>query len=146
MARLYLEKSIQIDAPAARVWNVLTDAGLTRQWIRQWWPDLEVLESSWRLGDPVLWRVAGGAVGARGEIWAIQPPVRLTFGFQAIKPAFPPHQEQITYRLTERAGRTHLQVMVGDFGDTPEHERCYPGAVDSWDRSLPKIKELSEKR
>ena len=146
MPRLYLEKSIQIDVPAARVWNVLTDSAVSREWIRQGWPELQLLESRWQLGDPVLWRTVSGAVAARGTIWAIQPPVRLTFNFQLDRPGATPREEQVTYRLTERLGRTHLQVTVGDFGDSPEHERCYPAAVESWDRSLPKIKELAEKR
>ena len=145
MPRLYLEKSIEINAPAARVWNVLTDPALSRQWIHKWWPELQVLESDWQLGDSVLWRISSGAVAARGTIWAVQPPVRLTFGFQVDRPGAPPREEQVTYRLAERVGRTRLSVTVGDFGDSPEHERCYPGAVESWDRSLPKIKELSEK-
>ena len=104
-----------------------------------------MLESEWQLGDPVLWRLTSGAVGARGNISAIQPPVRLTYEFQVDDPGSPSRQELVTYRLAERAGRTRLSVTVGDFGDTPEHEECLPDAEDSWDRSLPKIKELSEK-
>ena len=54
-------------------------------------------------------------------------------------------QENLAYRLEERGGHTKLSVSVRDFEETPEHELCYPGAVESWDESVPTIKELAEK-
>jgi hypothetical protein len=53
-------------------------------------------------------------------------------------------QEELTYRFEKHAGSTKLSVSVGDFGDTPEHELCYPGAQEAWKMSLLKIKELAE--
>ena len=142
MVRRLVEKSIHIDAPAAKVWKVLTEPGLTRQWARQCWPGVERIESDWRLGDPVVWRAPGGAVGALGRISAIQRPVRLTV--EVRDPAVPEGEQQVTYRLNERLGHTQLSVTVGDFADEPAATQP-AGAGERWDRSLPKIKELSEK-
>lgn len=49
-------------------------------------------------------------------------------------------QQDLTYRLKERGGRTELSVSVGEFD-----RDCYPGALEAWNRSLPKIKQLAEK-
>jgi hypothetical protein len=53
-------------------------------------------------------------------------------------------QEDLNYKIEDLDGRSVLVVSLGDFGDTPEHEMCYSGAVESWDKALPKIKELEE--
>lgn len=75
---------------------------------------------------------------------AAEPHKTLSFSFKVNDPTSS-KQENLTYRLEEREGKTKLSVLVGDFGDTPEHEQCYPGAVEAWNRFLPKIKELAEK-
>jgi hypothetical protein len=53
-------------------------------------------------------------------------------------------QEDLNYKIEDLDGRSVLVVSMGDVGDTPEPERCYSGAVESWDKALPKIKELAE--
>ncbi len=145
MVRQLVEKSIQIDAPASKVWRVLTEPVWTREWIRQWWPEVERIESDWRLGDQVVLRGRSGDVGALGEISAIDRPVRLTLRVQ-LQRAPSPRDQQVTYRLDERWGHTQLRVTVGDFDeDAPADEGSPLGAAAGWDRCLPKIKELSEK-
>jgi uncharacterized protein YndB with AHSA1/START domain len=144
MRKLFVEKSIEINAPASRVWEVLTNPDLTKAWIKQWWPDLRILESDWKSGSPMLWRLADGIIGAEGTVSMVEPYTMLRFSFKVNDPTTS-KQEDLTYRLEERDGQTKLSVSVGDFGDTLEHELCYPGAVEAWNRSLPKIKELAEK-
>lgn len=144
MRRLFIEKAIIIDAHISEVWKVLTDPQLSKQWIQEWWPELETLESDWRPGSPVVWKLKDGQTGADGKVTIADPYTMLSFSFRANEPNTD-KQEIITYKLEERENHTYLLVTVGDFGDTPDHELCYPGAVESWDRSLPKIKALSEK-
>ena len=50
MGKLFVEKAIEIHAPASKVWDVLTNPALTREWIKEWWPDLVILESDWNGG------------------------------------------------------------------------------------------------
>lgn len=139
---LYVEKSIMIDAAASKVWRALTDSKLTRQWIETWWADV-VLRSDWNPGDPVVWRMTDGEIGAQGTVAQASPPALLRFTFRVNMPGSA-KEEVIAYHLQESDGRTTLSVSIGDFGDTPEHEQCYPGTVEAWDLSLPKIKELAE--
>jgi hypothetical protein len=40
-------------------------------------------------------------------------------------------QEDLNYKIEDLDGRSVLVVSMGDFGDTPEHEMCYSGAVES---------------
>lgn len=144
MAKLFVEKAIEIHAPAFKVWEVMTNPTITREWIREWWPDLVTLESDWKAGSPMLWKLPDGIIGAEGTISVVEPYTTLRFSFKANDPTST-KREELTYSLEERDGHTKLSVSVGDFGDTPEHELCYPGAVEAWNRSLPKIKELAEK-
>jgi len=144
MKKLFVEKSVDINAPASEVWEVLTNPILSKEWIKEWWPDFEILESDWKEGSPVIWKIKGAKIGSEGKVTTVQPPTNLQFSFQVNDPSKPPYQEKVIYQLSEQDGHTHLLVSVGDFGDTPEHELCYPGAVESWDKSLPKIKGLAE--
>jgi hypothetical protein len=89
----------------------------------------------------MLWKVADGIIGAEGTVSVVEPYAMLRFSYKVNDPTTS-KQEDLTYRLEERDGHTQLSVLVGDFGDTPEHELCYPGAVESrdlWDvlTSLP---------
>ena len=92
----------------------------------------------------MLWKLADGTAGAEGNVSAVEPPRLLRYSFKANDPKRS-KQENLTFRLDEFDGRSKLSVSVGDFGDTPEHEACYPGAVEAWDRSLPRIKDLAER-
>lgn len=144
MPKLFVEKSVDIKAPAARVWRVLTDPQVTKKWIRSWWPDIVSLDSDWEVGSTVLWKVAKDKVGAAGTVTLSEPEKMLRYGFKINQPESD-KQEIITYKLEERNGTTRFSVWVGDFGDSEEHQECYPGALESWEKSLSKIKELSEK-
>lgn len=139
---LFVNNTIIMNATASRVWQVLTGPELSKEWIKQWWPEFDRLESDWRLGSTVLWRTLDGDVGAKGIVTEVKP-------FTSLKFTFKPHSnvsnmDKIAYELHEKGGFTTLHVSVGDFADSPLHEQCYKGAIESWDKSLPKIKELSE--
>jgi uncharacterized protein YndB with AHSA1/START domain len=142
VAPMILHTSIEIDAPAPKVWEVLTAPDLTVKWIRKWWPELKRLESTWEVDSLVEWRLADGTIGARGKVTKAEPHSELRYTFK-IQDRGTSH-EDVLYTLEEKEGRTRLPVTIVDFGDSPEHEVCYPGAVESWNRSLPKIRELAE--
>lgn len=139
---LFVNNTIIMNAPASRVWEVLTGPELSKEWIRQWWPEFDVLVSDWRLGSQVYWRTNDGSIGAKGIVTEVKPFTSLKFTFKPQSPES--NTDRITYELHEKGGFTTLYVSVGDFADTPLHEQCYQGALESWDKSLPKIKELSE--
>ncbi len=142
MPKLFVEKSIEINAPASKVWEVLTKPDLIKEWVKEWWPDFVTLESDWKLGSPMHWKIATGAIAAEGKITAIKPCSLLSFSFKGGAPK--PVNE--TFRLEEQGGRTMFMVSIGDFGDDPTMESYFLKATENWDRYfLPRIKELAER-
>jgi uncharacterized protein YndB with AHSA1/START domain len=143
MPKLFVQKSIEINASASKIWEVLTNSEMAKKWIKEFWTDFGSLESDWKLGSPVLWKVSNGKIGAEGNVSIAEPYTMLQFSFKVNDtPVF--KQEDLNYKIEDLDGRSVLVVSMGDFGDTPEHEMCYSGAVESWDKALPKIKELAE--
>ena len=144
MPKLFVEQSIEIQAPVSKVWDVMTNPLHTKEWIKEWWPDFAVLEAEWKVGSPMRWKIVDGIIGAEGTVSVVEPFTMLRFSFHVNDPTMS-KQEEITYKFERNDGGTKLWVSVGDFGDTPEHELCYPGAQEAWKMSLPKIKALAER-
>jgi uncharacterized protein YndB with AHSA1/START domain len=145
MAQLQVEKSIVIHASAQRIWEVLTNPLLSFEWIQTWWPEVQTLESSWRYGDPVVWKLNNVDVAARGTVLNSHPYRELQFTFRVNDPQGSARTENISYELEQGKGLFLLHVKVGNFSDSPEQEACYAGAVDSWNKALPKIREVAER-
>lgn len=143
MKELYIEKSIEIEAPAGHVWKILTDPNISREWIRTWWYDFDVLESDWRQGSPVLWKLCNGDTAAEGIIVLAEPYWELVFNCNALETDFE-KQEIFSFKLREIEDITLLAVKIGNFADSADHEACFPISVENWDRSLAKIKSLAE--
>ena len=63
MPKLFVEKTIEINAPASKVWDVLTNPEHTGEWAPEFSGGTEFrIESNWKLGSPVLWRGQDGNV------------------------------------------------------------------------------------
>ena len=145
MAPLLVEKSIVIHSSAKNIWEVLTDPTLSYQWVQTWWPEVQTIESTWRYGDPVLWKLNNGETGARGTVTNSHPYRELQFTFRLTDSEGVPKTEQIQYELEQGQGLILLHVKVGNFGDTREQELRYAAAVESWHKALPKIRDLAER-
>jgi len=53
--KLFVNKTIEINAPASKVWNVLTRREYTDQWALEFTGGVEFhIESDWKLGSTVL--------------------------------------------------------------------------------------------
>ena len=137
MKKLIVEKSIEIDAPASKVWEALTKPDLSKQWIEQFWPGFGALESDWKRGSPMRWKTANGKIDLEGKIIAIEPEKMIRYSFTM-------PQDLVTLTLDEQNGQTVLAVTHGDFTQKPDSEECYLGALAGWEMNLPKIKELAE--
>jgi uncharacterized protein YndB with AHSA1/START domain len=143
MSQLFVEESIEIDAPTYQVWEVLTNPDLTCEWARTWWPDLVSVESSWQRDSAVDWKIGDEVIAATGVVTASKERELLQYTFK-VADASIKKQETVTCSLQEVGGMTQLSVRVGNFADSAEHKQCYPGAVESWKKSLLKIKSLAE--
>ena len=149
MPKLFVEKTIEINAPAAKVWDVLTRREYTGEWEPEFAGGAEfAIESDWKPGSPVLWKDQNGNVIVEGNVTAVEPNRFLRFSVFDVRGERPPVTEEdgITYELTERNGKTTLRLLQGDFSMMVEGEKYQRLSAEVWDRVLPKIKELAEKR
>ena len=148
MEKLFVEKSIKINAPASRVWDALTRPEFTDQWALEFSGGAEFhIESDWKLGSPVLWKGQDGSVIVQGNVTALELNKFLRFTVFDVRGEKPPVTEEdgITYELTEQNGKTLLRLSQGDFSVMAEGEKYHRLSAEVWDRVLPKVKELAEK-
>jgi uncharacterized protein YndB with AHSA1/START domain len=147
MTKLIAEKSIEIAAPASKVWAVLTARSGE-------WSDLfgakGPVESDWKVGSDVLWRNAEGAVYVSGRVLSCEPAKLLRFSVRSTQREMQPLSGKAeddvtqTYALAEHGGRTTLSVAHGDFRNLAKGEEIYPAVMAGWDTLLAKFKELAE--
>jgi len=147
MAPLVVDQSIEIKAPATKVWDVLTKPQFTKQWAKYFGGFKGNLESDWKLGSPVLWKENDGKVVVEGSVSAVYPGKMLrftVFDSQMDRPMVS-DTDGITYTLVGNNGSTLLFVRQGDFGGMENGEAYYDATIDTWKKVLPKVKELAEK-
>ena len=149
MSKLFVDKSIEIDAPVSKVWEVLT----ARRYTSNWAPEFSggsplLIESDWKLGNPVVWKDAEDRTIVEGTVTALDPPKLLRFTVFDVRSERPPVKEEdgITFELSEKDDKTRLHVLQGDFSAMPDGEKYRDLSAEIWDRVLLKVKELAELR
>ena len=148
MEKLFVNKTIEINAPASIVWQALTEREYTDHWALEFTGGAEFhIESDWNPGSPVLWTGQDGSVIVQGNVAALEPQKFLRFTVFDVRGEKPPVTEEdgITYELTEQNGKTLLQISQGDFSAMAEGEKYRNLSAEIWDRVLTKVKELAEK-
>ena len=151
MTNLYIEASIEIDAPASSVWAVLTSPELNSQWSGLLGAK-GAIDTDWHPGSPVKWRNADGDVYVNGRVLTVEPGKLLRFSARSTNPALQPMSgldaDDIThtYALLEQAGHTTFSITHGDFSKLANGEAILPKAKTVWDQVLPRIKELAEEK
>ena len=128
-----------IDAPAARVWEVLTSP----EKLKELWFGAEV-ESDWQVGSPITWtgEWEGKPYQDKGEILAIEPGrlLKLThFSPLTGQPDVPENYHTLTYELT---GDTHLKLSQDN--NAGEEEAKHSQGM--WEMLVAKVKEAAEAR
>lgn len=148
MPKLFVQRTIEIKAPAHKVWEVLTEPKKTAVWAREFssgGPEFHI-ESDWQVGTLVLWKGQDGVVIVEGAVTALEPNKLLRFTVFDVRnprPSVTP-EDGITYRLLEHDGVTMLRLTHGDFSVLPDGEKYCRMSAETWDRVLPKVKELAE--
>ncbi len=144
MARL-ITNSIQIQAPADRVWNALVNPSETRKYMF----GCEAV-SDWQQGSPLNWQCEFEnrmKVFVTGQVLAIRPGTHLaytTFDPSSALENIPGNYLTVTYDLQEEGpGITRLTVTQGDYdivadGDQ-RYEEAYNGG-EGWSPILRLIK------
>lgn len=147
--RLIAEKAIEINAPASRVWTVLTNPQFNEKWAALF-AAKGPIDSDWKLGSKVLWRNAEDQVYVTGTVIALEPNRLLRFTVRSTTKEMQPlsgrDEDDITqtYALAEQDGHTTLSIAHGDFSKLANGDKILPAVVTGWDKLLALIKELAE--
>lgn len=146
MAPLVINKSILINAPASKVWKVLTRPEFTKQYMF----GCEV-DSKWEEGSTVEWKGIQDqkeTVFVKGKVIQIRPEEMVTYSTfdpQGGLPDIPENYLSVTYQLAiKEADQTLLTVTQGNFSEVTEGPDRFSDAEKGWEATLPDIKYIAE--
>ena len=136
-----VDKSVDINAKPAKVWEVITDPKYTKQWAEAFMAGIYV-ESDWNKGSEVMWKGADGNTFVKGIVLTNNKEKALEVGFYDDASMTNPDQigkYRERFELSEIASGTRLKVHSGPVSkqDSLEH-----GTL--WDDALGRIKKLAE--
>jgi uncharacterized protein YndB with AHSA1/START domain len=148
MEKLIITNIIQINAPAAKVWNALVNPEETKKYMF----GCETI-SEWKPGSALLWKMlyeGKDFIAVKGNIVEIQPAKFLSY--TVIDPNstiadIPENYLTVTYALEEKNGATTLTVTQGDYNIVAEGEKRYKESYNNgegWNPILVEIKKLVE--
>ncbi len=143
MADTTIRKTISIDAPAGKVWEVLLEPEFTRKWGGEFMEGCYV-ESDWSPGSEVIWKDGDGTPFVVGVVDELEPESLLVVRFYddvSSRPPDPPGDFTETYALSEDGGGTTLSI-INEMGHVDRE--TVSSASLLWDKALLKIKQLSE--
>jgi uncharacterized protein YndB with AHSA1/START domain len=142
MASFVARADIDIAAPAAQVWEALTDPEV----IAQYFFGTRV-ETDWQVGSPIFWRgeYEGKQYEDKGEIVDVVPGRRLThthFSPLTGLPDRPENYHTVTYELEDLGASSRVSLSQDNNADATETER----AVQTWSQVLDGLKAKVEQR
>jgi uncharacterized protein YndB with AHSA1/START domain len=142
MGSLTAENSVEINAPAAKVWDVLVKPGFIRQWdeVPEGYGDDPL-----NMGSEMAWESEGGKI-VKLVVIEYEPLELLQLSLfnssWTVQPA--PGEITYTYTLTETDGSTQLTIQVGDFSILPDGQDYYDASLEFVKDAAIKIKQLAE--
>jgi uncharacterized protein YndB with AHSA1/START domain len=145
---LEIKNSININASAAKVWDVLTNPAQTKKYMF----GCETV-SDWKAGSPLLWQAfyeGKNTVFVKGNIVSIDPNKKLaytTFDPNSSMEDIPENYLTVTYELSEQNGQTAFTVTQGNYATVAEGERRYKEAYNNgegWNPIMIEIKKTAE--
>jgi uncharacterized protein YndB with AHSA1/START domain len=132
---------ITIDAPAERVWSVLTD----RDAIKEFMFGTDVV-TDWVVGSPIVWKGVwqGKDYEDKGVILELEPGRRLVhthFSPLSGQPDSPENYHTLTWTLEGGAGETHLTLSQDNNSSAEEAEH----SKGMWDSLVSDVKAIAER-
>jgi uncharacterized protein YndB with AHSA1/START domain len=149
MEKLFVDKIVEINASAAKVWDVLTTSRYTDEWAPEFsggGPRLHI-ESEWELESTVHWKEQNGTVIVEGTVTALElnKLLRYTvFDVRSLDRVTVTVEDGITFQLFEKNGLTTLHILHGDFSAMTDGEKYRDSSAVIWDKVLVKIKAMAE--
>jgi uncharacterized protein YndB with AHSA1/START domain len=147
-ATLIVKNSISINAPAAKVWDALTNPEQTKKYMF----GCETV-SDWKPSSPLLWRAiyeGKEMVFVKGNIVEIIPRKFLsytTIDQNSTIPDIPENYLTVTYTLKEEGNQTIFTVTQSDYSKVADGEKRYKEAYNNgegWNPILIEIKKIVE--
>jgi uncharacterized protein YndB with AHSA1/START domain len=140
MGNVIARAQVGIAAPAARVWQALTDPAI----IARYFFGTTVI-TDWQPGSPIVWQgeYQGRPYQDKGQILEVEPGRRLKvthFSPMTGQPDVPENYHTITYEIDERDGTTQLTLSQDNNGDKAEAQR----ATQTWETMLAALKKTVE--
>ncbi|MFI5263347.1 MAG: SRPBCC domain-containing protein [Candidatus Kapaibacterium sp.] len=138
---LTVEKSIQIGASPAKVWDVITDPAKVKQYM--FGTDMT---ADWKVGGKITYRGEweGKKYEDGGTILEIEPEKILKSTYWSSMsgtPNTPENQVVVTYKLEPKDGGTLMTVIQ----DNNKTEAGAEHSGDNWNMVLDAMKKLAEK-
>ncbi len=132
--------AIDIKAPAAKVWNALTDPHI----ISQYMFGTEVT-SDWEVGSSITWKGEwkGKSYEDKGKILKVIPLEILQYThFSPLDgiPDSPENYHTLTYELREVDGVTRIELAQ----DSNLNKKAMEHATDMWQKMLKEMKKVVE--
>lgn len=143
--KLFIDKTVKINASASKVWDVLTKSEYTNKWVNEFAPGM-TLVSNWKLWSPVLWVDINWKVVVEWNVTKVEPGKFLRFTVFDIELGRHNVTEEdgMTFELKSKDNKTNLHLIHGDFSVLEDGNEYYEMTLDAWNKILPIIKELAE--
>lgn len=142
MANLVAKTEIDIAAPAADVWQALTDPELIAEYFFG-----SKVETDWQPGSPITWsgEFDGKSYEDKGEVVEVDPERRLVvthYSPLSGQPDEPENYHTLTYEIDERGDSSHVSMSQDNNKSEDEVEH----SQENWSAMLAGLKKTVEGR
>jgi len=140
MANISLKTSINIKAPAAKVWKALTDAEIVKQYF--FGTDQR---SDWKVGSDITWagEWEGKTYQDHGKILDITPGTYVKYSYWSSMGGTedkPENYQNVSYNLIENDGVTNLEIGQ----DNIKTEEAKEHSEQNWQHIFGKMRDMVE--
>ncbi len=142
-----IEKEMQFSVPREKVWNLLTNPAITKEYMF----GCEVI-SDWKVGNPILWK--GQTEDGREIIYIKGNIIEVIDGRKVTFTMFDPNMKledipenylNLTYELKEMDNKTILKLTQGNFASVADGEKRYKKSLKGWEMIIPIMQQIAEK-
>ncbi len=139
----YIENSIEIKVPAAKLWEILTSP----EWTSKYMYGCKTV-SDWKEGSDLLWEMmheGNKIIAVKGKILKIEQDRLLEY--TVIDPNsdiedIPENYLNVTYTLTPEGDQTRLDVTQGDYDNVADGETRYEHSYNNGEGWMPILKQI----